>query len=191
MGRIFRRSLGHPLFTEQLALHGPTTEDGLPTHLTDVIGRRLDRLPSQTWATVRALGVADRPLTLDQLGRVTGDPVALAEQVRTLVGHSLLADDPGHLHLRHPLIGEVVRRRVVAGEASQVHERIATVLSDILDPPAAEIAAHWQRGGNADQELVWRIAAARSAEEPLREAPGARAMASRHRAVPSGPIPAT
>jgi hypothetical protein len=160
VAQVYARSLGQPLFTEQLELH--PADGPLPDVLGDLLRRRLRGLSDGGWAVARALGVADRPLRSEQLQQVTGlDPVP---HLRELDRQRLLAPADGvDVRLRHPLVADAIRDHLVAGEATDVHRRVATLLAETSDPPAAEIAQHWAAAGEAEQELHWRIAAARAA----------------------------
>ena len=158
--RIHARSLGQPLFTEQLALH--PDDRPLPELLADLLLRRLRGLSPGGWLVGRALGVADRPLGAGQLAQITGlDPVA---GLRELNEQRLLAPaDGSEVRLRHPLVAAAIRQHLVAGEAPEVHRRVAKMLAAATDPPAAEIAQHWSDAGDHERELRWRISAARAA----------------------------
>jgi tetratricopeptide (TPR) repeat protein len=160
VAQVYARSLGQPLFTEQLELH--PDDQPLPELLADLLRRRLRDLSDGGWAVARALGVADRPLRTGQLEQITGlDPVPY---LRELDQHRLLASADGlEVRLRHPLVADAVRVHLVAGEATEVHRRVALLLAEASDPPAAEIARHWADAGDPEQELHWRIVAARAA----------------------------
>jgi hypothetical protein len=149
VARIQARSLGQPLFTEQLALH--PDDQPLPELLADLLLHRLRGLSPTGWVVGRALGVCDRPLPVDQLAQITGlEPLA---GLRELDAQRLLAPADGPLvRLRHPLIVDAIRQRMVPGEAPQVHRRVATVLAAAPDPPAAEIADHWAAAGDTAEE---------------------------------------
>jgi len=159
--RVFARSLGQPLFTEQLALH--PDDRPLPDLLADLLARRLRNLSAGAWIVARSLGISDRPVSAEQLAQITGsDPLA---GLRELDAQGLVAPtvDGDEVGLRHPLVADAIRQHLVAGEAHEVHRRVATVLAAAADPPAAEIAQHWSAAGDLDHELHWRIAAARAA----------------------------
>jgi tetratricopeptide (TPR) repeat protein len=159
---VFSRSRGHPLFTTHLAGHLP--EAGLPHALSDLLDARLSGLAPHAWRVVRTLGVADRPLPATVVGTVAGlAPDELADAMRSLRGLRLLgrSDDPDSAGLDHPLLAEAARRRLVPGEGREVHRALAGALADTAAPVPAEVALHWQRAGEADEELPWRIAAAR------------------------------
>jgi hypothetical protein len=165
--QIYRRAAGQPLFTEQLVAQSGDDQP-LPDVLADLLDRRLDGLGEAAWSVARALGIADRPLTHVELRTVTTLTTAgLTTQLRDLDRRRLLAASPlgqGVL-LRHPLLAEAVRRRLVAGEAPDVHRRLAIVLAASRDPSAAEVANHWLGAQSAESEFVWRIRAARAAAD--------------------------
>ncbi len=161
--RIYARSRGHPLFTEQLATHSGDT-DAMPVLLAELLNRRLEGVSGAAWAVLRALGLAERPLSPAVLGPTAGlAHPELTNELRALEARRLLrtaADD--RVELRHPLLAEAVRRRVVAGEGAPTHRCLAAALGDHSGATAAEIAEHWRRGDRPEQEIRWRIAAARS-----------------------------
>ena len=161
--RIFRRSRGLPLFTEQLAAQADDSGT-LPDLLADLLDRRLEDLDPHAWAAARALGTADRPLPEPLLSAVT----ALAGEelhagLRALDRRRLLATTERDVALRHPLLAEAVRRRLLPGEATDAHRRLALVLAKVPDANPAEIAGHWQAANDPAQELTWRIRAAQAA----------------------------
>jgi tetratricopeptide (TPR) repeat protein len=112
-------------------------------------------------------GVADRPLPHHVLQETTGLPDhQLGAALHELADHRLLADATGDdAQLRHPLLAAAVRRRLVPGEAHDEHRRLARALAGMAAPAPAEIAAHWQAAGESAEELPWRLAAAREADE--------------------------
>jgi hypothetical protein len=159
---IYERSEGLPLFTEQLVAE-PDPE--LPELLGEVLERRLSPLEEPAWRVVRTLGTAGRPLSEALLGAVTGLPPAdLATSLHDLEGrHLLRLDRTGLVGLRHALLTEAVLRRLTADESADAHRRLASALADTDEPVAAEVAEHWQRAGDAEQELAWRVRAAQEA----------------------------
>ncbi|MEP9381616.1 ATP-binding protein [Nocardioides cheoyonin] len=165
---IYERSLGLPLFTEQLAVH---SAGSLPSLLADVLDQRLEQLEGAPYAVARALGIADRTVPVAVLCAATGlHAEALVPALRDLRDRHLLAEaGPTDVALRHPLLAEAVRRRLVAGEAADAHHSLAAALAERSDADAAEVAEHWQRAGVLDQELTWRVVAAERAH--LRTAP--------------------
>ena len=148
VARIHARSLGQPLFTEQLALH---PDDGpLPELLADLLLHRLRGLSPDGWLLGRALGVADRPLQVGQLAEIMAlDPIA---GLRDLDAQRLLAPADGpEVRLRHPLMADAIRHHMVAGEAPEVHRRVAMVLAAARIPGRRDSGAlgrgRGQKGG--------------------------------------------
>ena len=164
--RIHERSRGLPLFTEQLA----HAEIGEPTYLDDLLDGRVDHLAGPQWAVASVLGVADRALDARDLARAADvEEATFTGVLRELTERRLVAVDAGGVQLRHPLLAEAVRRRLLTGEAAAAHRSVAMVLAAADRPgtagPAepAEVAQHWQGAGEPDEELVWRVRAARAA----------------------------
>ena len=94
-------------------------------------------------------------------GRPT--PKVLTAGLRALNDRHLTRTGQHDVRLRHPLLAEAVRQRLVPGEASDEHRRLALTLAKGRDPSAAEVAEHWRRAGGPAQEVTWRILAARDA----------------------------
>lgn len=161
---VYRRTLGHPLFTAQLA--GPDVDTGLPPLLTDLLDTRLGDLQGAEWAVTRLLGVADRPVPPGLLAAVTGlDDGAVTDSLRALARRHLLDLGDDAVALAHPLIAERVRRRLVPGEAAAVHGRLARHLAGRDDASPAEVAAHFRAADEPEHEFTWRIRAAQEAHE--------------------------
>jgi tetratricopeptide (TPR) repeat protein len=165
---IHTRTRGQPLFTEQLATHA-TVGEPLPALLADLLDARLGDLRGAPWLAARALGVAERPLDPRVLAQVCDlGRDDLAGALHDLTDQRLLAPSRGQrqrAELRHPLLADAIRRRLVAGEAAIVHERIAVALAAQPGSEPSEVARHWQGAGDRQQELRWRLAAARIAAE--------------------------
>lgn len=160
--RIYARSLGQPLFTEQLA----HADAGEPTYLGDLLDDRVSRLAGAGWTVASVLGVADRTLTADEVERATHlEDEQLSEALRELRSQRILDVDEAGVRLRHPLLAEAVRRRLLPGEAAAAHRAVAGALVAHGDAEPAEVARHWQGAGDAEQELAWQVRAARAAAE--------------------------
>ncbi len=167
LDRIHARSGGQPLFTEQLASATQRGEaDELPALLADLLHERLSRIGPAAWTVARALGVADRALLHTQLAELTGlSPTELTAALRELDDHRLLGDcpEPHSAQLRHPLLAEAIRRRLVPGEAEGEHRRLAGVLAGAVRVSPAEVARHWNGADEGAEELGWSIRAAQAA----------------------------
>ena len=160
---IYRRTQGQPLFTEQLAADVEANRS-LPVLLADLLDDRLGELTGSAWAVARALGAADRPITAALLGEISGlGGDGLTAGLHNLDARRLLGPSRDEVTLRHPLLAEAIRRRLVAGEAEGLHSAVASALAGTIDPEPAEVARHWQLADEREQELRWRIRAAQVA----------------------------
>ena len=162
--RLFDRSQGNPLFTEELLA---ATEDGdgwmLPETLRDVLLARVERLAPATQAVVRATAVLDRPITHGLLEAVSGlAPAEVMEGAREAVAHQVLVtDSDGTYRFRHALVGEAVHSDLLPGEDTALHARVAAALE--RDPAllgdvsaatvAAELACHWRAAHELSRSL--------------------------------------
>ena len=185
--RIHRRTAGQPLFTEQLVAQGGD-DQSLPEVLADLLDRRLDGLGEPAWRIARALGVADRPLSDEVISEVTTLASAeLAAGLHQLADRRLLHPTGDQdVQLRHPLLAEAIRRRLVRPESVAEHRRLAAALAGTTDPEPSEVAEHWQRAEDPVEEIVWRIRAARAAGRALRGDTGKRAVAPGARPLAGG-----
>ena len=164
VARIHARSLGQPLFTEQLAAT-LDDEDGFPSLLADLLDRRLSGLAESSWALVRLLGIAARPLDASVLAEASRlEPELVTRELHVLRDRRLVRTSGDAVDLQHPLLAEAVQRRVVTGEETSVHAALARALGARSDAEPAEVAEHWRRAGDRGEELIWRIAAARAAQ---------------------------
>ncbi|MDR7252552.1 tetratricopeptide (TPR) repeat protein [Nocardioides sp. BE266] len=160
--KIHSRSQGLPLYTAQLAAGGPDSDT--PSRLVDLIDRRIGALGGDGWSVARVLGVAQRPLTSSTLMDVAELTRGGTEAgLRILAGRGLVRSGGDDAGLSHPLFIEAIERRMVPGEAAQVHARLAGALARAADAEPAEIADHWQQAGRPDLEAPVRVAAARRA----------------------------
>ena len=163
--RIYRRSVGQPLFTEQLASQG--ADDPLPRVLSDLLDRRIGALGPDAAAIVHVLGVGERALPDDVVMTVAGLQVTeLGRGVRELSHRRLLTAQPreGQIQLGHPLFAEASRRQLAGVEGRDIHLRLALALAGQEDVSPGEVATHLQAAGDGRRELEWRIRAARAAE---------------------------
>lgn len=164
--RIYRRSRGHPLFTTHLA---SAPEQALPVFLAQVLDGRLEGLSAGADTVITTLAVADRGLPVPVLQVASGlERPELLRALRELAAAHLLAPAPTQdAQLAHPLLAESARRRLVSGEAADVHRRLAAALSGTPDHAPAEIAQHWQSAGDHAAELTWRVRAALDAQRRI------------------------
>jgi predicted ATPase len=173
--RLFTRSQGNPLFTEELLA---ASEDGgtwlLPETLRDVLIARVERLSPAAQAVVRVAAVVDRPATHALLEAVTELPPAeLMEGAREAVAHQVLVIGEGGLYsFRHALVGEAVHGDLLPGEDTALHARIAAaiearpeLLGDVHEKTiAAELACHWRNAHELSRALGANVRAGLAAK---------------------------
>lgn len=163
--RVYKRSQGHPLFTELLVTHGDGPD--LPVGVAELLDRRFGDLSPAAWAVCRTLATLERPLTADQLTTLARlDTDALTRALRELAGRHLVLAEPGgsQVAFRHPLLADAVRRRMVPAETTSEHAWAARVSAGWPGVAATEVAGHWQVAGRPRKESRWRARAAREAE---------------------------
>ena len=173
--RLYGRSQGNPLFTEELLA---SAEDGdswlLPETLRDALLARVERLAPATQAVVRAAAVLDRPMTHGLLEAIAGlSPADVMEGAREAVAHQVLVTGTeGTYVFRHALVGEAVHNDLLPGEDTALHARIAAALEQrpalLGDVPeatvAAELACHLRAAHDLGGSLGASVRAGRAAK---------------------------
>jgi DNA-binding CsgD family transcriptional regulator len=168
--RTYARSEGNAFFTEQLVSatrHGASAGE-LPAGLTALLLARTAPLGGAPRDVVAALAVAGRGLDEIALAKICGHDVAETRAaLRELAAARLLRrpDHAGRHQLRHALLAEAVASELLPSERQRVHGAVGDILAQRSDHTlAAEIAEHLRAAGRFDDELRWRVAAARRAE---------------------------
>jgi tetratricopeptide (TPR) repeat protein len=171
------RTGGNPFFLTQLVTvlrsHAPHAQQVLavevPSHVVEVIQRRLARLPQSTAAMLEAAAVLGLSGTVEVLARTSGQSVweTVAELDRAIVGGLLADAGAGRWRFVHAL----VRDAVVAGLANQprcaLHARALAALRD-SEPPASTAELAWHAAGGLP--LTSRLDAARLSRAAAAEA---------------------
>ena len=126
---------------------------------------RVRSVGSAATESLRALAVAARPITEDELTVCVGTGVDVAPALRELLDAHLVApaaDD--RYRLRHALLEDTVAATLLASQRASLHAGIAAVLAARAGESPAEVATHWARAGNRVEEARWSVEAARHAE---------------------------
>jgi DNA-binding CsgD family transcriptional regulator len=153
--RLYTRSQGNPLYTEELLA---VTEDGdswlLPETLRDALLRRFERLSPASQTIVRVAAVLDRPARHELLEAVSGlAPAEVMDGAREAVANQVLViGADGSYAFRHALVGEAVHGDLLPGEDTALHAGLAAALEqrpELLgdatpEDVAAELACHWR-----------------------------------------------
>jgi predicted ATPase/DNA-binding CsgD family transcriptional regulator len=178
--RLFERTEGNPLFTEELLAAGADGRGGLPSTLRDALLLRVERLPGAALSALQVLAAATRAdhrllaeaSALDEAELTEGLREAVSAQV-VVVGR----DD--RYGFRHALLREVIYEDLLPGERAELHHCLARHLERRLptsDDPAllaAAVAHHYNAAEDQPEALRSAVAAARAAEGV--QAPGASA----------------
>ena len=171
---ITARSEGVPLYLEELAWLARRVPEAalvgdVPSTLQNVLRARLDRLGHERGlaAVAAALGRDVEPRLLAEVEGVSESTVML--QLATLVQRDVLRPRPtpdGTTYVfRHELLRDAAYASLVRTSRREVHQRVATVLTERFPDRAArhpeELAHHYARAEMPAQALrAWRSAGA-------------------------------
>ena len=157
--RLFGRSGGNPLFTEELIAAGVDGRGSLPPSLREALLLRVERLSDDSQRLLRALAVANRARE-DLLAEATGADSAMvgAAMREALEAQIVVALDSERFGFRHALLREVVYDDLLPGERSQLHLAHAEALERVGgagDPAwtATGIAHHYYAAGDQPKAL--------------------------------------
>ena len=127
--RLYARSEGNPLFTEELLAAGTDGRGSLPPSLAAALALRIDRLGDDAQEVVRVLsagGVLDDAL----LAEVSGlDRRALRDGLREAMAAHIVVLHGERYTLRHALMAEAVHDDLLPGERAELHRALAAALS--------------------------------------------------------------
>lgn len=165
------RTDGNPFFLVELArLAGERGETGaaaggeLPGAVTDVLNRRLLRLPEHTVTALRAAAVIGRQFDTPTLATVTGiDEDDLLDVVEPAQAAGLIREDGIDQYLfAHALVRDTLRAGMSASRRARMHARVAEALEGEWDRET-EVARHWLEAGPSYADRAWRAAAVAAA----------------------------
>ncbi len=169
--RVFDRSEGNPLYTEELLAAGLDGRGATPQTLRDAFMLRIERLPEPTQRVVRTIAIARR-MDEDTIAAITGMErdelnAALREAVSAQV---LLTDDEDRFVFRHALLAEALYEDLLPGERAELHLSLARTLGaetasgrDAEAELTARIAYHYAAAGDQPAALEAMVKAARAA----------------------------
>jgi predicted ATPase/DNA-binding CsgD family transcriptional regulator len=168
--RLFDRSEGNPLYTEELLAAGLDGRGTTPASLRDAFLLRVERLSGDARRAARAIA-AGRALDQATIAEVTGIhsdqlTTALREAVDEQV---LVSSDDGRLLFRHALLREAVVDDLLPGERGELHLELARALERSSGPAAVDIeratsiAFHYAAAGDQPAALRATVEAALAA----------------------------
>ncbi len=171
--RLYARSEGNPLYTEELLAAGMDGRGAAPQSLRDAFMLRIERLSEDGQAAARAIaaGRALDDVTICQVTSIEPDPLhqALREAVAEQV---LVAGEDGRLSFRHALLREAMYDDLLPGERSELHLALARAFEERAEYEddhglelTAAIAHHYRSAGDQPAALRATVQAALAARE--------------------------
>jgi ATP/maltotriose-dependent transcriptional regulator MalT len=171
--RLYMRSEGNPLYTEELLAAGLDGRGAAPQSLRDAFMLRIERLSPDAQAAARAIA-AGRALDEATISEVTDiEPDPLHQALREAVAEQVLvAGEDGRLSFRHALLREAMYDDLLPGERSELHLALARALEErgeCEDDRGLEltstIAHHYAVAGDQPAALRATVQAALAARE--------------------------
>jgi DNA-binding CsgD family transcriptional regulator/tetratricopeptide (TPR) repeat protein len=168
--RLYRRSEGNPLYTEELLAAGLDGRGAAPESLRDAFMLRIERLSPAAQRAVRAIAVGRR-IDEELIAQSTAiDRDALQAALREAVTEHVLVTDDGRFRFRHALLREVVYDDLLPGERGELHLALARELEARMAGGqeqeaelAAAVAGHYAAAGDQPAALRAAVQAALAA----------------------------
>ena len=178
---LYRHTEGNPLFVVQvlrtLVDEGaiwytgerwewrPVSELRLPIGVSDLISRRLSRLSPRAQGILTTAAVIGREFDIDlAIEAGAGTEEELLDAIDEAVRASVLQSSPDRGGDRyawaHVKMAEVLRDSVNPRRLRRIHERIAQAMARRTPDAVAEIATHFDRGGDAEHAYRYALTAA-------------------------------
>jgi hypothetical protein len=175
--RLCHQTGGNPFFIEELLRSSRESGDHgvrVPEAVKDVIGRRLDRLPHGTLATLTLAAVLGNDFRLGTLELVATDRDQddVLAAVEAAVAAGLVFEDPQEVDrfsFTHALVRETLYERPIASRRLRLHRRVAQALeAGPLPVHPADLAHHYFQArevGGAAKAVVFNLRAGQAAQE--------------------------
>jgi ATP/maltotriose-dependent transcriptional regulator MalT len=172
VGRLYSRSEGNALYTEELLAAGLDGRGAAPQSLRDAFLLRIERLCDDAQQAARVVAVGRR-LDYGVIASVTGiDGERLNAALREAVGEQVLVTGEDDRFLfRHALLREALYDDLLPGERGELHLALARVFEGERAPDdereatlATTIANHYAAAGDQPAALRATVRAARAAE---------------------------
>jgi tetratricopeptide (TPR) repeat protein len=140
----------------------------LPVGMSDLVGRRLSRLPPDAMKILVTAAAIGRTFTLPLLADAAGVGMeavldAIDAGLATSVLEPAREHDDDTYQFAHALLVDTVLRSVSAARQRSLHRRVADVLATQVPAPVDRVASHYARSGDAAQAYTWCRRAAASA----------------------------
>jgi DNA-binding CsgD family transcriptional regulator/tetratricopeptide (TPR) repeat protein len=170
--RLFMRSEGNALYTEELLAAGLDGRGAAPQSLRHAFLLRIERLSPDAQQAARAIAVGRR-LDEPMIAAVAGiEPTRLQPALREAVAEQVLVTTEDRLMFRHALLREALYDDLLPGERGDLHLTLARTLeSRCVDNDeqeaelAAAIAGHYAAAGDQPAALRATVSAALAARD--------------------------
>jgi DNA-binding CsgD family transcriptional regulator len=171
--RLFSRSEGNPLYTEELLAAGLDGRGATPQTLRDAFMLRIERLSEAAQGAARVIAVG-RALDEPLIASVTGiDSESLHAALREAVAEQVLeAHEDGRLGFRHALLREALYDDLLPGERVELQLALAHCYEQRADESddwgvelSTTIASHYAAGGDQPAALRATVRAALAARD--------------------------
>ena len=169
--RLYSRSEGNALFSEEILAAGLDGRGSLPPTLRDALMLRVERLSPRAQELIRWLAcqpAADHALVAAVAGL---EPAELRDALREAVAsHIVVTVGDESYGFRHALLREVVYDDLLPGERSEMHAALARALEERIERGdsgahiTTQAAHHWAAAGDQPQALAAAVRAAVAAE---------------------------
>jgi DNA-binding CsgD family transcriptional regulator/tetratricopeptide (TPR) repeat protein len=168
--RLFARSEGNALYSEELLAAGLDGRGAAPQSLRDAFMLRIERLSADSQQAARTIAVGRR-LDEAMIAEVTGiEHARLHEALREAVAEQVLvAGSDGALMFRHALLREALYDDLLPGERSELHLALARAFENRTSDHGSEIdrvstvASHYAAAGDQPAALRAAVEAAQAA----------------------------
>jgi len=187
---IIERTEGNPLFIEEMfqalleqgvlvrnlagavALAKPLQSIRVPPTVKGILAARIDRLAPAHKDLLQTLAVVGKQFRMRLARRVARiDEAALSEMLAELQAGEFIFEQPAPVDaeysFKHALTQEVAYDSLLLERRRQIHERAAAAIEELyaanLDDHLADLANHYERGGNAQKAIDYFERAAEQA----------------------------
>jgi adenylate cyclase len=187
---ILARARGNPLLLEEM-LHyllergllqrdqdggwiylGGRSQEVIPTEVERMVAARLDRADPLGREVAQLLAVMGQQMSLELIGRMTGEPTAAIAALDGLVQSGLLVrqiDESGAVYsYKHELLRDAIYASMLFAQRRTMHARLAAGIAEQyagqLDPWMVTLARHFQRAEQPERAYQHFLAAAQQAQ---------------------------
>jgi tetratricopeptide (TPR) repeat protein len=187
--KLYEESEGNPFFIEEVAkslvneglinVQNYTWETKfdpskihIPGTIKDVIGRRIDRLDSETKAILRYASAIGNRFSFTILHRISGvDEEALIDSIDALIAFNMIHEDLESkeevYRFDHTQIREVIYNSMSRSRRRLMHKKIGYILEDLnkdrLDDVVYNLAHHFNMGRDIPKTLLYTTMAGEKA----------------------------